>query len=63
MKKVNEIIAHKNTKFIVSDDGRHLELRMKNGEFISSICCRKCLPKLKRAIKIFEEKDLECEKK
>jgi ribosome-associated translation inhibitor RaiA len=37
-------------EFIVTSSN-HIEIRKKNGEFLSSICCKECLPELETAIK------------
>lgn len=46
--------CNKNIIFIVSSHG-HIERRFKSGEFISSVCCRKCVHKLETAIKKLKE--------
>ena len=39
-------------KFVVVNN--MIELRKPDGQYHSSICCRKCLPELKKAIEEFE---------
>jgi hypothetical protein len=43
-------------KFLIvkTADNKYIELRTKSGEFIQSICCRECLPELKKVIKKYE---------
>lgn len=48
-------IAHKNTRFVVNEGIKHIELREKNGTLIADFCCKKCLGQLKKAIRVLEE--------
>lgn len=43
-------------KFIITSDG-YIELRTKEGQMLSSICCKKCLPQLETIIKKFKNQN------
>ena len=48
--------CNKDAEFVVLKDCGHIEKRYKNGTFICSICCEKCLKDLKKAIKELKRK-------
>jgi hypothetical protein len=44
----------KGYKFVIVA-GQHIEIRKPDGTFESSVCCKKCLPELEMAIRIFKK--------
>lgn len=40
-----------NYEFVVLEELGHIEIRHKNGTFVSSVCCRECVGELENAIK------------
>jgi len=50
--------CNKNIQFIITETKTNLyiERRFKTGEYISSVCCKKCIIDLENAIKKFKQK-------
>lgn len=44
-----------NREFVIVGENEWIELRKKNGEFISSICCQECVEDLEKIIKEFKK--------
>ena len=50
--------CNKDNVFVIVGDNWLIEKRKKDGTFIASIACHKCLPELKEIIRKFEKQKL-----